>query len=89
MIINAIISLALNITNGIVNILPVSSGFPPAVLQAASTFAGYFGLFSPLIPLGTLLIAVTLVFVVEIAIFGWKTVKSLVSHVPQFGGAGH
>jgi len=89
MIIDALINLAVGLIGGIVNALPDSSGFSDSVLSAAHSLGGYFGIFSPIIPLGTLATAVTLVFTVEIAIFGWKTIKSIVSHIPQFGGSGH
>jgi len=89
MITDAIINLAAGLISGIVSVLPDSSGFTDSVLSAAHSLGGYFGIFAPIIPLGTLATAVTLVFSVEIAIFGWKTVKSIVSHIPQFGGSGH
>ena len=89
MIVDAIINLASSLIAGIVNALPDSSGFSDSVLSAAHSLGGYFGIFAPIIPLATLSVAVTLVFSVEIAIFGWKTIKSIVSHIPQFGGSGH
>lgn len=89
MITNAFINLGFSLINGIVSALPNSSGFASNVQAAASTLGSYFGIFSPIIPIGTLANAVTLVFTVEIAIFGWKTIKSIVSHIPQFGGSGH
>lgn len=89
MITSALINLAYALINGLVSILPDSTGFGTEVLSAANTIGGYFGMFSPIAPIGTLSIAVGLVFSVEIAIFGWKTVKSIVSHIPWFGGAGH
>jgi len=89
MITDALITLGAGLIGGIVSILPDSSGFSPDVLAAAQHLGAYFGMFSPLIPISTLATAVTLVFTVEIAIFGWKTIKSLISHIPQFGGSGH
>jgi len=89
MITDALIRLGAGLIGGIVSILPSSSGFSPDVLSAAAHLGSYFGMFSPIIPIGTLATAVTLVFTVEIAIFGWKTIKSLISHIPQFGGSGH
>lgn len=89
MITNAILNLAFSLANTMVGILPNGTGFPPQVLSAATQVGGYFGLFAPIAPIGTLAIAVGIVFTVEIAIFGWKTVKSLISHIPQFGGSGH
>jgi len=89
MISNAFIALAFTLINGIVSALPQSGGFSPDVLNAAGSLGSYFGMFSPLIPMGTLASAVGLIFAVEIGIFGWKTIKSIVSHIPAFGGSGH
>jgi len=89
MIPNAFINLAFTLINGIISALPDSTGFSSNVTTAATTLGGYFGIFAPIIPLATLASAVAIVFGVEIAIFGWKTIKSIVSHIPQFGGAGH
>lgn len=89
MISNIFIKLAYILLSTILNLLPVSSGFSADVTSAATHFGSYFGMFSPIIPIGTLGIAVSVAFSVEIAIFGWKTLKSIVSHIPQFGGAGH
>lgn len=89
MISNAFVNLGFAIINGIVTHLPDSSGFTTAVISAISTLGTYFGIFSPIIPLSTLLLAVTLCFSTEIAVFAWKTIKSIVSHIPWFGGAGH
>jgi len=89
MITNAIINLAFGLASALVSVLPNGSGFDPSVLAAARTIGGYFGMFAPIAPIGVIATAVGTIFVVEIAIFGWKTVKSLVSHIPQFGGSGH
>jgi len=89
MITTAFLLLALDLVTLIVSFFPASSGFPSNVISAASTLGGYFGMFSAIIPLGTLATAVAVVFIVEISIFGWKTVKSLVSHIPWIGGSGH
>lgn len=89
MITNAIINLALGLVTAIVGILPNSSGFTSEVLSSATTIGSYFGLLSPILPIGTLATCVTAAIITEVSIFGWKTVKSLISHIPQFGGSGH
>lgn len=89
MITTAFVQLGYILISGFVSILPNSSGFPTSVTTAATTFGGYFGMFSPLIPIGTLATAVSIAFAVEIAVFGWKTFKSVASHIPLIGGAGH
>jgi len=89
MITNALINAGFSLISGFISLLPTSTGFDPSVLAAAHTIGGYFGMFAPIAPIGTLGIAIAVCFTVEIAIFGWKTFKSLISHVPQVGGAGH
>ena len=89
MITTALINLGYALISGIINILPNSSGFSSDVLSAAQNVGAYFGIFSPIAPIGTLSSAVFLIFSVEIGIFAWKTLKSIVSHIPWFGGAGH
>lgn len=89
MITDAIITIAQNVVAALVNVLPNSSGFDPQIISAATTIGGYAGMFSPIVPMSTLAVAVGIGFSVEIAVFGWKTIKSLVSHLPWVGGAGH
>jgi len=74
--------------NGLINMFPYSDGLPQEVHSAAQYIGGYYGMFSPLIPLGTLFTAVTLVLTCELAIFGFRTLKWVVSHLPLIGGRG-
>jgi len=74
--------------NGLINMFPPSTGFPSEILPAAQTIGEYFGMFSPLISISTLLSCLTLVFSVEIAIFGFRTLKWVISHLPFIGGKG-
>lgn len=89
MITTAFLNLGFAIVSALVGSLPNSAGFGPTITQAATTIGGYFGMFAPVIPMGTLASAVAMVFTVEIGIFTWKTGKSLISHLPWIGGAGH
>lgn len=72
--------------NFLLSVFPASSGFPPEVLNSATTIGGYLHLVSPILPVSTLLTVVGIVFSVEIAIFGFKTVRWLVGHIPVIGG---
>jgi len=72
----------------IIGLFPVSTGLPAAAHTAASQIGGYFGMFSHLIPIGTLLTVLTLVFTVEIGVFGFRTLKWVISHLPFIGGKG-
>jgi len=38
---------------GLIGMFPQSSGFPPEAHSAMQTLGGYFGMFSPIIPMGT------------------------------------
>jgi hypothetical protein len=88
MIIQAFIDLAYTIINGIIRLFPVSSGFPPAIEESATLIGGYVGIFSPIISASALAAALALVFSVEIGVFGFKTFKWVLSHIPVFGGRG-
>jgi len=74
--------------SSIIAMFPASQGFPEEVHTAASTIGGYFGMFDSLIPIATLLTCITLIFSVEIGIFGFRTVKWVISHLPLIGGRG-
>jgi len=89
MIISAIISVGYYLLSGIIGILPSSTGFPSEAHAAMSGLGGYLGIWSPILPLATLGTLLTLVFSVEIAIFGFKSVKWIVSHIPWIGGKGN
>jgi len=75
--------------SSIVGLLPTSSGFPSEVHDAFSTLGGYVGIFDVFIPLSVLLWCLTAIFGVELAIFGFKTLKWLISHIPLVGGKGN
>jgi len=89
MITGAFIQLGIILASAIIAILPQSTGFSPNIVSSAASLGSYFGMLSPILPIGVLATCVGTVFTVEIAIFGWKTVKSLISHIPWIGGAGH
>jgi len=74
--------------NGLISMFPVSTGLPQEAHDAVQYIGGYFGMFAPLIPLDTLLVCLTLIFSVEIGIYGFRTLKWVVSHLPLIGGRG-
>jgi len=88
MITTGIINLAYSILNWLINLLPASSGFPTEAHTAMTTLGGYLGIASPLVPIATLLSVLTLIFSIEIGIFGFKTIKWIMSHIPWIGGKG-
>jgi len=73
---------------GIINWFPVGTGLPTEVHTAVSALGAYLGLLDALVPISTLTTVVGLVFVLEIIIFGFKSLKWIGSHIPFVGGRG-
>jgi len=71
-----------------ISLFPYGTGFPSGFHTAIISLGGYLHILDPLVPISTLLTCVTLIFTVEVAIFGFKTVKWIFSYVPFFGGKG-
>jgi len=88
MIPNAILTIAYSILNWLIELLPASTGWPTEAHAAMSGLGGYMGVWSPVLPLTTLATVITVIFSVEIGIFGFKTVKWVMSHIPFIGGRG-
>lgn len=88
MIITGLINLAYYFINFVVGFFPTSEGFPSEVSDAVNGLGGYLNILDPLIPVDTLVTTVGLLFVFELIVFGFKTVKWLISHIPQVGGRG-
>lgn len=87
--INLIFTLIFNMLNALLNLFPIGTGFPSSVHTAFSTLGGYIGIFDVFIPISILLFCLQTVFAVEIAIFGFKTIKWIISHIPFVGGKGN
>jgi len=83
MITTAIINFAYYVISSIISLFPVSTGFPSEVHSALAGLGGYLGIVSPLLPVATLLTCITLVFSVEISVFGFHTFKWIIGHVSQ------
>jgi len=77
------------VLNFLINLLPTGVPFPTSVHTAFSTLGGYLGVMDVFIPLSTLLWCLTTIFGVEIALFGFKTLKWIISHIPIIGGKGN
>jgi len=89
MITTAFIDFGYFLLNGIISLFPSSVGFPQAAHDAMAGLGGYVGIWTPILPMATLLTVITLVFSVEIGIFGFKTGKWVISHIPWIGGKGN
>jgi len=83
-----IFTIAYNAIAWIISWFPVSSGYPQVVFDAVDTISGYMGLIDKIIPLETLAYCLAIIFSVELLIWGFKTVKWIISHIPFVGGRG-
>jgi len=72
----------------IIDLLPTSTGFPADVTTAFATFAGYVQILDVMLPIATLGTVLGILISVDIAIFSFKTLKWLISHLPVIGGRG-
>ena len=88
MITTAFINLAFILIHLIVSIFPLGGVLPPAIHSAATSLGGYLHILDPLVPISILLTCLSLIFSVEIALFGFKTLKWVISHIPWIGGKG-
>jgi len=88
MLTTGIIYLGYGLVSLILGIFPAGGTFPASLHNATQALGGYLHILDPLVPISTLLTCLTLVFSVEIALFGFKTFKWLVSHIPFIGGRG-
>jgi len=86
MITNALIGMGATIISLILNVFPLSTGFPSEVNAAAAYFGGYLGILSPIVPISTLLTILGLVIFFELTVFAFKAFKWVFSHVPFIGG---
>lgn len=88
MITTAFISILNFFLGTIVYVFPVGSGFPQIVHDSASLVGGYVGILDPIFPIDTLYQIILLLIGIEVAIFSFKTLKWLLSHIPFVGGRG-
>jgi len=87
--INFLVQQLYNFLHFLIGLFPVGTGFPTEVHSATTTLGGYVGLIDVFIPVSVMLWCLTFVFGVEIAIFGFKTIKWIISHIPFIGGKGN
>jgi len=88
MIFDVILKLGVLILQWVVEKLPTSVGFGTDFHTAMSTLGGYVEIWKPILPMTTLASVILIVMGVELAIFGFKTVKWIISHIPYVGGKG-
>jgi hypothetical protein len=88
MIFSGFVYVASFVLNMVTSILPSGTGFSPEVQNAFLTMGGYVGILNTLLPISTLAVVLGIIIATDVAIFGFKTFKWLVSHVPFVGGKG-
>jgi len=85
MITSFFIYLASQIINLILTPFPVSTGLPTEFHTALTTLTGYVGILDPLVPISTLVSALTIVFVYEFTIFSFKALSWIYHKIPVIG----
>lgn len=85
MITSALIYLAYYTLSTIIEVFPVSTGFPPQVATAFTFVGGYVGILDPLVPIDTLLDCILILITVRLIIFGFKVLSWVYGKVPFVG----
>lgn len=85
MITSALIFIASTIVTLILAVFPASTGLPAEYDTALATFSGYVGILDPLVPIATLVDAVTIVLLYEITIFTFKGIAWTYHKIPLIG----
>jgi len=88
MIFTIFLTIAYYILGIIINFFPISTGFSTDVYTSFQYFAQQTTILQPIFPFDTMGQVLAILFVVELAIFGFETVKWLISHIPWIGGHG-
>jgi len=88
MISSAFIYLAYYVLALVVGFFPTSTGFSTDVTTAFSTFGGYVKILNTLLPISTMASVLVILMSVELIVFGFKSFKWIISHIPFVGGRG-
>lgn len=88
MIVSAFIIFATYILTLVISLFPDSAGLSSSFQTSADTLGGYVGLINTLLPVDALAFAITTLITVQLSVFGFKTFKWVLSHLPWFGGKG-
>jgi len=86
MITTAIINLGYAAISFLIGLLPLSVGLPDEVHEAATLIGAYLDMLDPALPVTTLFSCLVLYVSVQIGIFGFRTFRWVMSHLPQVGG---
>lgn len=86
MITNGLLSLGWLVLHWIVNLFPLSTGFPTEVHTALETIGGYASIFNPIFPYQDMGIIIGILVGVEVGIFVFKTMRWGIGYLPFVGG---
>jgi len=86
MIMSGLINVVTYLLGGIISLFPSSTGFPSQVSDAFAWLGNYVSILDPIVPIATLSTCIAIVVGVELSIFGFKTMRWIISHVPFIGG---
>jgi hypothetical protein len=86
---DSILNILYSFLQFLINIFPVGTGFSTGFHTAMTSLGAYLHILDPIIPINILLTCLLFIFGVEIAIFGFKTLKWIISHIPWIGGHGN
>jgi len=89
MITTALVDFAYYGIASVINALPASAGLPAWIMTGAAGLGGYLSMANIIAPVPVMLAGLTIVFGTDIAIWTYKGVKSIISHIPFIGGRGH
>jgi len=88
MIVTAFVSIITYFLSLLVAVFPESTGLPSELTAATNYLGGYLNLLDPIVPIDTLGTTLGILVLIELAIFGFKTAKWIISHLPMVGGRG-
>lgn len=83
-----IINIIYSFLNFLINLFPTGTGFPEDFHTSATMLGGYLQMLDVILPIEALAICITTLITVELALFGFKTIKWAISHIPWIGGKG-
>ena len=86
--VTAILNLVYGFLTSIIELFPTGTGFDTDVHTAFQTLGEFMHVLDPMIPFDTLFQCLTLIFTVEFAVWTFKSIKWLASHIPWIGGKG-
>ncbi len=88
MILTGLLNITFYLLNFLLSLFPIGGNWPDEVHTGAIALGEYLNIISPIVPINTLATVIALVFTVEIAFFGWRTLKWIFSFIPVIGGKG-